>query len=69
MDFLKTIDRGKQRNVAYIVLGLLAASQVYFIKPILNKIMTFTIWGNFDVATVLGTIGLISVWLIYKRRL
>lgn len=63
------ININTKRNLAYLTLLFVAANNIYFIKPMLVSIANYQVVGFFDVASIVGFIGIFSLWMFYKRRM
>lgn len=68
-DWFKKVDYKVKRNLSFVILALIAANSVWFLKPILSKLMDYTILGNLDIASVLGIISLFAIVLFYLKKM
>jgi len=61
-------DMRTKRKAGIAVFALLGAANAPLIGPMLEGMYTYDIYGGLFVSHVLGTLGLIGAWMLYKKH-
>ena len=69
MEILNKIDIGIRRKLATAAIVIAGAGHLYFLKNTLASILSYSLIGQVDVATVVGALTLLSAFLFYRRKL